>query len=330
MNDIDFVILWVDGNDPEWIEEFNKYSPKKKDISLDILKERYRDNGLLRYWFRGIEQNAPWVRRIFFVTSGQKPAWLNLNNKKLQWVKHEDFIPHQYLPTFSCRPIHIHLHKITGLSENFVLFDDDMYILNSIQENYFFKNNLPRDYALLRPIKIPDFYSHIIINNMIEINKQFKKNEAIRKNLHKFFNFRYGIRHFVPAYYISRVNNFPGFFYKHFSQPFLKSTFDEAWEHCREILEATSHNRFRTIADVTSNLFRYWQLAKGNFFPEIPNKNKKKYNVAISNVDQIKKTITNKHIKELCLNDTDCPDETYYQIINCFDNKFPDKSSFEV
>ena len=328
--DIDFVIPWVDGNDPAWAETFNRYSPQKKDITIDILEERYRDNGLLRYWFRGIEANAPWVRRIYFVTSGQKPEWINLDNKKLQWVKHEDYIPHEYLPTFSCRPIHIYLHKLRELSENFVLFDDDMFMLNPIKEDYFFTGNLPRDYAILRPIKIPDFYSHIVINNMIEINKNFKKNTVLKNNFRKYFNYRYGLKHFIPAYYISRINTFPGFFYKHFAQPFLKSTFEEVWLHCNEVLKATSHNRFRTIADVTSNLFRYWQLAKGDFSPETPSKHRKKYNVSASNKEQIKKTIGSTHIKELCLNDTDCPNEVYAELLNSFDKKFPNKSSFEI
>ncbi|MCL2400033.1 MAG: stealth family protein [Defluviitaleaceae bacterium] len=328
--DIDFIIPWVDGSDPIWIEEFNEYSPKKKNLSIDILNERYRENGLLRYWFRGIEKNAPWVRKIFFVTSGQKPEWLNLNHHKLVWVKHSDFIPQEYLPTFSCRPIHIHLHKIKGLSDNFVLFDDDMYILNPINKDYYFKYNLPKDYALLRPIKIPDFYSHVIINNMIEVNKHFNKSEVMKKNLGKYFNFRYGLRHFIPTYYISRVNNFPGFFYKHFSQPFLRNTFEDVWHHCSEVLEATSHNRFRTIADVSSGLFRYWQLSRGNFSPETPGKHRRKYNVSISNVRQIQKTIENKYIKELCLNDTDCPDECYLNILESFDKIFPQISSFEV
>ena len=39
-NEIDFVILWVDGSDPTWREEKKKYSPQKDE---DIREERYRD-----------------------------------------------------------------------------------------------------------------------------------------------------------------------------------------------------------------------------------------------------------------------------------------------
>jgi hypothetical protein len=328
--DIDFVVLWVDGNDPAWIAEFSKYAPKKKDISIDIVTERYRDSGLLRYWFRGIEKNTPWIRKIFFVTNGQKPEWLNVNNEKLCWVKHDEYIPHEYLPSFNSNAIQIYLHNIKGLSENFVLFDDDMYILNPVGKDYFFKKGLPRDYAILRPIKIPDFFSHTTINNMLEINNYFGKYEAIRRNFSKFFNFRYSPKYFLPAYYISHTNSFPGFYYKHFAQPYLKKTFEEVWTRCGETLIATAQNRFRSIADVTHYLFRYWQLVKGEFFPETPNKQRKLLKVAAKNTNQIKETIGNRHIKELCLNDTDCPDECYVRLTDFFEKKFPHKSSFEL
>jgi len=68
MDSIDFVIPWVDGGDPAWIERFNRYAPVKKEIAIDMSAERYRDTGLLRYWFRGVEHCAPWVQKIFFVT----------------------------------------------------------------------------------------------------------------------------------------------------------------------------------------------------------------------------------------------------------------------
>ena len=31
---IDFVVTWVDGNDPEWCKEKNKYSPKKDEEAV--------------------------------------------------------------------------------------------------------------------------------------------------------------------------------------------------------------------------------------------------------------------------------------------------------
>ena len=102
--DIDFVIPWVDGSDLEWRKNKNKYSGKI-DEPVDITDARYRDWDILKYWFRGVEKYAPWVHKIYFVTCGQKPDWLNENHDKLVLVNHEDYIPHEYLPTFSSHTI---------------------------------------------------------------------------------------------------------------------------------------------------------------------------------------------------------------------------------
>ena len=84
---IDFVILWVDGSDPKWLDEKNKYSNNQNN---EI--NRFRDYETLNYLFRGIEEYASWVNKVFFITLGHLQKWLNTENKKLIIVKHEEFI----------------------------------------------------------------------------------------------------------------------------------------------------------------------------------------------------------------------------------------------
>ena len=72
---IDFIMIWVDGNDPEWQKEKRKYQPGD---AADDREIRYRDWDNLQYWFRAVEKFAPWVNRIHFVTCGHLPKWLNL------------------------------------------------------------------------------------------------------------------------------------------------------------------------------------------------------------------------------------------------------------
>ena len=62
---IDFVIIWVDGNDKEWRAEKDKYDDKP--ISTSNSEVRFRDWDNLQYWFRGVEKFAPWVRKIHFL-----------------------------------------------------------------------------------------------------------------------------------------------------------------------------------------------------------------------------------------------------------------------
>ena len=108
--------------------------------ALDIDENKYRDNGLLKYWFRGIEKYAPWVRRIHFITMGQKPAWLDENHPKLHLVNHTDYIPREFLPTFNSNVIELMIHKIPDLAEHFVHFNDDFFSYKSRSAvRFFFK-----------------------------------------------------------------------------------------------------------------------------------------------------------------------------------------------
>lgn len=139
--DIDFVITWVDMNDPKWQEDFAKYSGNRDNTKNGVSEARFRDYGLLRYWFRGVEKFAPWVRKIHFVTCGQKPEWLDENNPKIHLVNHKDYIPEQFLPTFNSVVIEYYLHRIPGLAEHFVYFNDDVHIINTIGTERFSKTD---------------------------------------------------------------------------------------------------------------------------------------------------------------------------------------------
>lgn len=121
---IDFVITWVDGDDPQWINKFEYFSKLSEG---DKRMVRYRNWDLLRYWFRGVEKYTPWVRYVFFVTEGHIPSWLNIKYTKLKIIKHSDFIPSEDLPLFNSRAIEVNLHRIPGLSEQFVYFNDDFF-----------------------------------------------------------------------------------------------------------------------------------------------------------------------------------------------------------
>lgn len=142
--EMDFVIAWVDGNDPAWQKEKRKteHVPEVT-AEADDRNERYRDWDNLQYWFRGVEQFAPWVRKIHFVTWGHFPKWLNTEHPKLHIVKHEDFIPSEFLPTFNSHTIEWNFHRILGLSERFVYFNDDMFLLNQIHPENFSSGKSP-------------------------------------------------------------------------------------------------------------------------------------------------------------------------------------------
>src|SRR5699024_2272679 len=94
--------------------------------------------------------------------------WLDVNHPKLNIVKHEDFIPEEYLPTFSARPIELNLHRIEGLAEQFVYFNDDMFMLDFLKKDDFFFNGMPCDVASLDvAIKADEAHGTSVYNSVL-------------------------------------------------------------------------------------------------------------------------------------------------------------------
>ena len=172
MNEIDFVILWVDGNDPAWREEFVRTRQAENDDASEI---RYRDWRNLHYWFRSAERFAPWVRKVHFITWGHLPAWLRRDHPKLHIVNHRDFIPAEYLPTFNSNTIELNIHRIEGLADRFVLFNDDTFLTRGCRPEDFFRRGVPCDMARLSVVQ-PSSVGHIIYNDLELINRQPAEN----------------------------------------------------------------------------------------------------------------------------------------------------------
>ena len=189
MNEIDFVILWVDGNDPAWREEFVRTRQAENDDASEI---RYRDWRNLHYWFRSAERFAPWVRKVHFITWGHLPAWLRRDHPKLHIVNHRDFIPAEYLPTFNSNTIELNIHRIEGLADRFVLFNDDTFLTRGCRPEDFFRRGVPCDMARLSVVQ-PSSVGHIIYNDLELINRLHDKRTAIRTHIARWFSPRYGI-----------------------------------------------------------------------------------------------------------------------------------------
>lgn len=88
---------------------------------------RFQDNEELRFSLRSVWKFAPWIRKIFIVTNGQIPAWLNVQHPRIHLIPHETiFANSSHLPTFSSPAIEANLHRIPGLSEHFLYLNDDV------------------------------------------------------------------------------------------------------------------------------------------------------------------------------------------------------------
>jgi hypothetical protein len=332
-NDIDFVVPWVDGNDPEWRKKYDKYIKNVAGEQIDATEIRYRDWDNLRYWFRGVEKFAPWVRKVHFITCGHYPKWLNLNALKLNFVKHSDYISEEYLPIFNANPIEINMHRIKGLSDKFVYFNDDTFIINQIKPERFFKNDLPVDIAVFNTLTTTIEEKNIAVymqcNNIRIIQKYFKKNHVLKSNLFKWFNILYGDK-LLRTIALLPWTSFTGFLEPHLPNAFLKSTFEKIWEKEESFLSLTSSHRFRDINDINQWVFRYWQLVEGNFYPY--NVFKDSLSCNLNDLDWICKLIKNQKKSIICLNDQSSIDfeEAKQKINNSFKLILPERSSFEL
>jgi len=328
--DIDFVVTWVDDSDPKWLIEKDKYLKCATKTNIDSNNCRYKDWDLLKYWFRGIERYAPWIRYIHFVTYGHLPKWLDLNNPKLKIVRHEDFIPHEYLPLFNSNAIELMMHRIPDLSEHFVYFNDDFYLISPILPTYFFKNGKPCDIAVAKDHhSMEGIMQSIIRQNMTLLNKEFNLFSCMCKHPLIWFNCRY--KGFLKLTFNAiKQRKIISLLDTHAPQPYIKSIINRVWSKHYSALNVTLGHRFRSGEDISHWLFRYWQIAEGNINPcNIFSKTKVFYGFT-SRENEVADAILSKRYSVVILNDNN--DEVLDgigHIVETFDSILPDKSSFE-
>lgn len=129
---MDAVITYVDGRDPQWLEDYRRY------VNASVNEKRFRDWGTLKYLLRGIETNMPFIRNVYLLVAreSQVPEWVDRNS--LNIVLHSDIIPEGYLPTFNSNTIEMFLYRIPGLDEEFLYFNDDIFpVAASVPEDFF-------------------------------------------------------------------------------------------------------------------------------------------------------------------------------------------------
>ena len=273
---------------------------------------------------------------MFFVTCGQKPDWLDESNPKLRLVDHKEYIPSEYLPTFQSNTIELNLHRIPDLSEHFVLFNDDTFLLRPVKPEYFFRNGQP---VIPCDLGIPHWLSYnnasrVVINNSGILNLSLDVEHLVRKNIWKFANVReLGFKRATKNVLSFAVNRtvIPGSF-GHMPQSHLKSTFDEIWHTKPQVMDKTCRNKFRCDDCVNQWLASAWDMVSGRFWPA-NEKRRAFFSVIIAdNLSQISDVIDRQSFPQLCLTERTCDEKLFNcteEIAGRFEKLLPEKSSFE-
>ncbi|ALF13829.1 Stealth CR1 domain-containing protein [Lactiplantibacillus plantarum] len=323
---IDFVVLWVDGDDKKWLTKRSQYSHTEKQNNA----VRFRDYGTFKYWFRAVAKYAPWVHRIYLVTDQQVPKWLLVDHPKLRVIDHTEIMPKEALPTFNSNAIDLNIANIPGLSEHFVHFNDDMYLNHKVVPlDFFSEKGLPKDSAVQNAIMPVEDFDHMTANNMALINQNFQKYEVLRQHPLRFFNFRYGLLNILSVCLLPWPR-FTRFQDPHLPISFKKSVFKTVLKIHSEAVDVTTHERFRSKNDNTIWLIRYYQLVTAQFSPRRPFIGKK------YNIKQMKKVVSDINVgkhKMICINDqvasTADFDILTDQLRAAFQKKLPQKCEFE-
>lgn len=292
---MDIVITYVNNNDPEWQKEYEKFT------DTPILEKRFRDWGTLKYLFRGIETNMPFIRKVHLVVSGesQVPEWINRNEVNI--VLHKDIIPAEFLPTFNCNPIEMHLHNIKDLDEEYLYFNDDIFPLKPCSPTDFFRDG-KGVLGMSRHLFRFGMFKQICINS--------DRLARVALNL-------------KPSLCFLRP--------QHVCTPMLKSEVKAVYEQTKkEIL--SSMTNVRSGKNLNQYLFLDYMYLKGKLINE--RLSKKHFSVGLVSANKLRKFIERPTHKLTCINDVRLSDKRYMSLrtalIESFEKVFPERSKFEL
>lgn len=291
---MDIVITYVNGLDPEWQKEYEKHT------NVPILEKRFRDWGTLRYLFRGIEKNMPFIRKVHLVVSqeSQVPEWINRNEVNV--VFHRDIIPAEYLPGFNSNLIEMHLHRIKDLDEEFLYFNDDIFPIAKCDSTDFFREGKG----------VIGISSHLFVMNTF---KQicYRSDRMARLAL--------GVK---PTFVFLRP--------QHTCTPMLKSECNALYKTIEPQIKA-SLTRVRSKENITQYLFTNYLYLQGKIINE--RQSKKHFSAAVTFGWQLRNFIKNPTRKLVCINDVKLTQKRYVKmremLLSAFEDKFPQKSKFE-
>ena len=293
---MDIVITYVDGRDPGWLADYAHYTDEP------IETKRFRDWDTLPFLMRGIEKNLPFVENVFLVVAreSQVPSWVNRDRVRV--VLHKDFVPEEYLPTFNCNTLEVFLHRIPGLGERFLYFNDDMFpMLPSKEEDFF-----PAPGKVLI-----GFTRHLFRSGMFK--RICSNSDALsRKAL--------GMK---PSVFFVRQ--------QHICSPMLRSACEELFARVEPDF-LSSITRTRQACNINQYVFLDYLYFKGQVCRGTISK--RHFSVATTSVGSLERFLRNPDRKFCCINDVNLSDARFETIrrsvLSAFSARYPEKSRYEL
>jgi hypothetical protein len=142
---IDAVITWVDGKDPKHIAKRSSILKTLPEESHNQVTNALEALDEIRYCVESILRFAPYIRTIFIVTDEQVPDVYDLYPDRIKIIDHKEIYRgyEAFLPTINIFSIESLLYRIPNLSEHFIYFNDDFFLIKPTQPEDWFKNEFP-------------------------------------------------------------------------------------------------------------------------------------------------------------------------------------------
>ena len=269
--DIDLVIPMVFPQDPEWQRDYASV----KGCDADVLNNvRYRSWGTEELLARCCMKYMPWVRTIHVLLAreSQVQPWMN-GNGKLKTVFHREFMPAEVLPTFNVLTIEMFLHRIPGLSEQFIYSNDDFFPLSPLQPDDFFRDGLPCQHHDEKPFpENPNVFQGFVKNGLDMVAEDW------------------GV-------------SFPSTWLRggHSMQPMLRSTVEEVCRrHAGRISRSFTADRSRK--NFNQYIFPFWQHLSGRYVDHVP---RRQYAGPRTPTEDLSAIIRDPQCGIVCLNDNE-------------------------
>ena len=251
---------------------------KASDVYPTVHRKRmYSGSGIIHF-VKSVLKYADWVRSICIVAMDPLPEDPVLQDEKVRVISPSEFIPASLADTENINAIELNLHRISGISDQFVYFNSGTFLCGKTSPSFFFRDGLPCDYAIESMFETPDMYErHVLINDILQIKSTFNRNESLSYYRWKFLSPRYLPGMIQNAYFWflryweigwrSRRGDFWGFEDHNYPLCTLKSICIKIWNTYSKALEETCSHFKENEKDVDHSLIRFYQYASGQFSP---------------------------------------------------------------
>ena len=165
---IDVLIKYIDLNDPNLVRTGIKQIRKDD------------DNDELKYSVRSILKYIPWIRKIFILMPNEKVRYFKPKEEikdKIVYIKDKDLLGFDSGNSVTFQ-YNLYKMKQFGLSENFILMDDDYFIAKKINKSEFFYEEKGEIYPALVTSDYYEIDKPRIKNKLNNILNYKKSSEA--------------------------------------------------------------------------------------------------------------------------------------------------------